>query len=221
MHIIIFSGGTDLDKHLRETIQKHIDLTLDALRKNRFEAEYIETPELLLQRLDELMPQGCSCSVGGSVTLDETGVLDYLKSGRFEYYDRYHPQADQEEVFHQAMSCDVYLTSSNAITEEGELYNIDGHCNRLAALIWGPKKVIVVAGYNKIVTNLDAAADRMRSIAAPANARRLSKKTPCVAIGRCQDCSSPERICSQELISRWQRHPGRIHVIILGGEYGY
>ena len=210
-----------MDKHLCAIKQKYINLTLDALRKNRFEAEYIETPEQLLQRLDELMPTGCSCSVGGSVTLQEAGVLDYLKSGRFTYYDRYDPAVEPEDVYHQAMSCDFYFTSSNAITQEGELYNIDGHGNRLAALIWGPKKVIIIAGYNKIVTDRHAAVDRMKMIAAPANALRLSKKTPCVATGYCHDCSSDDRICSQELFTGWQRHPGRIHVIILGGEYGY
>jgi len=210
-----------MDKHLRETIQKHIDRTIEALRKNRFEAEYIETPEQLLQRLDQLMPAGSTCSVGGSVTLSEAGVLDYLRSGRYTFYDRYDPAANPEEVYHQAMSCDFYFTSSNAITQEGELYNIDGHGNRLAALIWGPKKVIVITGYNKIVTDRQAAVDRMKTIAAPANAMRLSKKTPCAVTGYCHNCASDDRICSQELFTGWQRNPGRIHVIILGGEYGY
>lgn len=210
-----------MNQSLREVMQKHIDRTVDALRKNRYEAEYIETPAQLLKRLEDLMPQGSTCSVGGSITLEETGVLDFLNSGRFTYYDRYAPGADLEEVYHQAMGCDFYFTSSNAITQGGELYNIDGHGNRLAAMIWGPKKVIVIAGYNKIVTDLEAASGRMQTIAAPANATRLSKKTPCAATGHCQDCSSPDRICSQELISGWQRHPGRTHVIILGGAYGY
>lgn len=211
-----------MNQALRETTQKRIERTLAALRKNQFEAEYIETPEALLARLSELMPQeGCSCSVGGSTTLAETGVLQYLKSGNFTYYDRYAPGVDTNEIFAQALGCDFYFTSANAITENGELYNVDSRGNRLAALIWGPKNVIVVAGYNKLVTDLDAARDRVRKVAAPANAVRLKRKTPCAATGHCQDCSSPQRICSQYLVTGWQTMPGRIRVIIMGDEYGY
>lgn len=209
-----------MDSYARQTLEKRIARTVEGLRKNRYEAEFIGK-EKLLGRLDELMPEGCTCSVGGSVTLDETGVQEYLRGDRYTLYDRYAPGVDPAEVFHQAFDCDYYITSTNALTEDGLLYNIDGRGNRLAAMIYGPKHIIVIAGYNKIVTDLEAARDRMRTVAAPANALRLGKKTPCASTGVCQDCSSPDRICSQELITGWQMVPGRTRVIIVDGEYGY
>ena len=210
-----------MDKNVSAVIEKQIMRTIKALQKNRFEAHYIPTWDDLLAKLGELMPKGCSCSVGGSVTLDETGVLGYLKNGGFTYYDRYAPGADLDKVFHDALNCDVYFCGANAITMDGRLYNVDGRGNRVAAIVYGPKKVVVIAGYNKIVENLDDAIKRNRNMAAPANALRLDKKTPCAETGLCQDCSCPDRICSQELITGWQFYPGRICVLILGKEYGF
>jgi len=210
-----------MDRFLAAVVQKRIEQTVEALRKNRFEAFYLPTKKELLAKISQMMPQGCSCSVGGSMTIKETGVHEFLQNGKFTYYDREAPGADPQDVMRKALSCDVYLTSSNAITMDGELHNVDGNANRLAAICFGPKKVIVVAGHNKIVSDISAAQERMRHIAAPANATRLSRKTPCVTTGICQDCSSLERICCQELITRWQREAGRICVLIVGEEYGY
>lgn len=210
-----------MDQYARDALQKRMDRAIEKLKANRFEAEYLPDRQALLSRLDELMPKGCSCSLGGSMTLAETGVQAYLEQGDFQYYDRYAPGADQDEIFHKALDCDIYLTSSNAVTEDGRLYNIDGRGNRLAAMVYGPRQVIVIAGYNKLVPNLESARERMKTIAAPANAIRLDKKTPCAATGACQECSSPQRICSQELITGWQMIPGRIRVILLGEPYGY
>ncbi|MDR2909420.1 MAG: lactate utilization protein [Oscillospiraceae bacterium] len=206
---------------LRELRQRHIEAAVDALRKNRFEAEYVEGPEELIKRLGEKIPAGSSCSLGGSMTIDYAGVRDWLeKRSDINYLDRYAKGADTDRVFHDALSCDVYLTGTNAVTMQGELYNVDGTGNRVAALCFGPKRVIVIAGFNKIVGNLEEAKIRMRSIAAPANALRLKRKTPCAATGRCQDCASEDRLCSQYLVTGWQRSPGRICVYIMGGEYG-
>lgn len=211
-----------MDNHLTEIIAKRALRAVDALRANRFEAHYIPTKEDLLAKIRELMPPGCSCSMGGSMALHETGVNQYLESGGdFSYIDRYAPGADLDEVFHQALSCDVYFSGTNAITLDGKLYNVDGRANRVAAICYGPKKVIIVAGHNKIVTDIPAAQQRMREISAPANAVRLERPTPCGAIGVCQDCRSDQRMCSQELITGWQMIPGRICVLIVGGEYGY
>ena len=210
-----------MDTSLSAVVQKRIEHTVEALRKNHFEAHYLPTKKELLAKISEMMPQGCSCSLGGSMTLKETGVQEFLGKGGFTFYDRDAPGANIDEVFLKAMTCDVYFTSSNAITMDGKLYNVDGKSNRIAAICFGPKKVIVVAGYNKIVSDLHAARERMRHIAAPANATRLFCKTPCATTGTCQDCRSPHRICCQELITSWQRDAERICVLIVGEQYGY
>ena len=211
-----------MDNNLSAVIQKRIGFAVEALRKNRFEAHYLPTKEELLSKVIELMPAGCSCSMGGSVTLAESGVRQYLeKGGNFTYFDRNAPGANMDEVNHNALNCDVYFSSTNAITLDGKLYNMDGRANRVAAICYGPKKVVIVAGYNKIVTDIPAAQQRMREICAPANALRLGYKTPCGAAGICQDCKADQRMCSQELITGWQMNPGRICVLIIGEQCGY
>ncbi|MCL2856559.1 MAG: lactate utilization protein [Oscillospiraceae bacterium] len=211
-----------MDNNLTKTIKKRIDFAVEALRKNRFEAHYIPTNEELLSRVSELIPPGCTCSTGGSVTLTETGIRQYLESSsNFTYFDRFAPGIDLDEVNRKALTCDIYLSSTNAITLDGKLYNMDGRANRVAAICYGPKKLIIVAGYNKIVTDISAARLRNREICAPANALRLGYKVPCGAAGICQDCKADQRMCSQELITGWQSVPGRICVFILGEQYGY
>lgn len=210
-----------MGEHLHKSMEKTALSAVKALKKNNIDAIYLENEAQLLPTLKEMMPVGSSCSVGGSVTLMETGVLDFLKSGDYTYYDRYAPDANVNEVFANALGCDFYLTSTNALTLKGELFNIDGRGNRLAAICWGPKRVIMITGYNKIVTDLHTARERLDTIATPANAIRLNCKTPCATTGYCSDCSSPERLCCQELVTSFQRPGGRISVIILGGSYGF
>ena len=126
-----------------------------------------------------------------------------------------------QEIFRQAFTCDTYIMSSNAITENGELYNVDGNGNRIAALAFGPKSVIVIAGYNKLVPDLEAARQRVRDTAAPANAVRLDRKTPCKVLGACRDCRSDERLCSIYSVMAQQSKKGRIKVILVGEQLGY
>lgn len=210
-----------MNEHMTTVLEKRIERTVTALCKNNFDAHYIKDNAALIKKLNELTPEGASCSVGGSVTLFETGVIDYLKSGHFNYLDRYAEGADTVKVYHEALSCDVYFTSSNAITENGELYNMDGNGNRVAAMVYGPKKVVVIAGANKIVKDTNAAAERNKQIAAPANAVRLNKDIPCAATGHCSDCKSPGRFCCHELVSHYQLIKNRIAVLILPESYGY
>jgi L-lactate utilization protein LutB len=218
----IYTEGLPVGEFTGKLARKHIDRAIAALRKNRFEAEFIESPEDLLQKLSEIVPAGSSCALGGSVTLEETGVRKWLENKNdITYFDRNMPGCDVTKVQRQAFSADFYFTGTNALTQKGELYNIDGRGNRLAAICYGPAKVIVVTGYNKLVETLDEARVRMRTIAAPANTMRLSKKTPCASTGVCGDCNSDDRICSQELVTGWQMTPGRISVYILNGQYGF
>lgn len=210
-----------MDKHLQSVITKRLERTEKALNHNRFDAHVLGSREELMDKLREMIPPGTSCSVGGSMTLFETGVIDFLQSGDFHYLDRYAPEADHRQIYRDAFSCQVYLTSSNAITEDGKLYNMDGNGNRVAALIYGPDRVIVIAGYNKIVADLEAARQRNRQVSAPANAQRLGKELPCAHLGHCADCSSPQRFCSSEVIIHCQMVPGRITVLLLAEELGY
>ncbi|MCI6746196.1 MAG: lactate utilization protein [Anaerolactibacter massiliensis] len=191
------------------------------LRMHGFGADYFETKEEVLSYLKEIIPKGSSIGIGGSVTLAEIGVLRWL-TGNEEYHflDRYHTD-DVSRVFHESLNADVYLMSTNALTEEGELYNIDGNGNRLAALIYGPKKVYVIAGTNKIVKNLEKAVSRVELFSAPANNIRLGKTNPCTKTGQCMHCSTPSTICNQIVTTRRSGTPGRIHVLLVNEALGY
>ena len=158
------------------------------------------------------------------MSLAEMGVMDHLRSGRYDFLDREKKGLSAEDIdrlYRESFFTDAYFSSSNAITEEGELYNVDGNGNRVAALLFGPKKVIIVAGVNKIVRDIDEAIKRNREIAAPANAKRLNKNTPCTKIGYCMDCKSPEKICREYTLIKSQRDKNRIHVIFINENIGY
>ena len=191
------------------------------LRMHGFGADYFETKEEVLSYLKENIPKGSSIGIGGSVTLTEIGVLSWL-TGNEEYHflDRYHTD-DVSRVFHESLNADVYLMSTNALTEEGELYNIDGNGNRLAALIYGPKKVYVIAGTNKIVKNLEEAVSRVELFSAPATNILLGMTNPCTKTGQCMHCSTPSTICNQIVTTRRSGTPGRIHVLLVNEALGY
>lgn len=212
-----------MDKNLNWLIEKKIERTVEALRRNNFDAWYVKDRQELNAKLDELMAEGETCSCGGSVTLSELGVIEYLRSGKFDFMDRDDPELTKEargKLFRQVFFADTYLMSSNAITEDGKLYNVDGNGNRVAAMVFGPKKVIVIAGYNKIVRDIDAAIERARDVAGPANCERLNLATPCRKDGVCHNCRGA-RICCFKLITDAQKEKGRIKVIIIGEQAGY
>lgn len=213
-----------MDKNVEWVIEKKVQRTIENLEKNNMQAYYVEDENSLLNKIDELIKEGDTVSVGGSMTLFETGIIDMLRSGKYNFLDRYNPDLSNEdikEIYRKSFFADAYFTSSNAVTEDGELYNVDGNGNRVAAMIYGPDKVIVIIGTNKIVTDVDEAIERNRRLAAPANTKRLNKKTPCANLGYCVDCNSPERICNDYVLIRKQGQKGRIHVIIIGKELGY
>ena len=210
-----------MDENLRTVVEKRIERTMANLKNNKMAAYYVKTAQEVVPLIQELCAEGETVTCGGSVTLSECGVLEHLKSGRYDYLDRYAAGADVQKIFRQAFSCDTYITSTNAITEAGELYNIDGNGNRVAAMLFGPKSVIVVAGYNKIVTNLEEAQTRLRQVAAPANAVRLNTATPCKGLGACNDCHGDGRICCDYVVMSQQRIANRIKVILVGEPLGY
>lgn len=213
-----------------EAMELRIRRTMDALEKNNMNAYYAPASADAVRIVETLLQEGDTISCGGSVTLDASGVKALMRSGRYRFLDREAVQTDAErqEIYRETFSADAFLTSSNAITERGELYNIDGGGNRVAAMLFGPKKVIVVAGYNKIVRDLDAAQAYVKGITTPANALRLHIDTPCTHAAcpgtdgnMCSGCRSENRICSLYTVMARQRVKGRVHVILIGEEIGY
>ena len=213
-----------------EAMELKIRRTMTALEKNNMHAYYAPTSEEAVRVVESLLNEGDTISCGGSVTLDATGVKALMSSGKYNFMDRdaVPTAAEKEEIYRKTFSADAFVTSSNAITEKGELYNIDGHGNRVAAMMFGPKKVIVVAGYNKIVRDLDAAAAYVKSITTPANAMRLGLATPCTQGAcpgtdgdMCSGCKAETRICSLYSIMAYQREKDRVHVVLVGEEVGY
>ena len=210
-----------MDKNKYDIIRLKMERTAEALRDNNMYCECVDSAEEALEVIESLMSEGDTVTVGGSMTLFEAGVMELLRNGNYNFLDRYAEGADVQGIYEAAFTSDVYLMSSNAITENGELYNVDGNGNRVAALTWGPKSVIIVAGYNKIVKDLDGAAARVKDIAAPANATRLNCDTPCTKVGHCMNCASHRRICATTVICARQRVQNRIKVILVGEELGY
>ena len=212
-----------MDQYLRTSIVKQLHTAAKALERNRMNARVVESLEELHQAIRELLPPGATVCSGGSMTLAESGVNQLLMEDRYDFY--YRGRTDEAgnpiDVYNKAFSCDWYFSSSNAITLDGKLYNVDGNGNRVAALTYGPKNVVIVAGYNKVVLDLAAAEERLRAFAAPANCMRLDRKTGCRQTGRCVDCRNDDRICCTTVIHSFQRQAGRINVFLLPMELGY
>ena len=188
-----------------------------------FEAYYCADKEEALAKALELIPASDVVSWGGSATIAEIGLLDAVKK-RNKVIDRDTGATREEklELMRQALLCDTFLMSSNAISGDGQLINIDGNGNRVAALIFGPRQVIVIAGVNKIAGSFEAAMDRARNIAAPINAQRFAGlAAPCYKTGLCANCQSPDSICAQFVVTRRSRTPGRIKVILVGEKLGF
>lgn len=213
-----------MDKNTAFVYEERVKRTIESLEKNNMNGYFVQDEKELIEKIKELAPEGTTVSVGGSMALFETNVIELLRSGRYNFLDRYKEgltPEDIKDIFRKSFCADVYFTGSNAITEEGELYNVDGNGNRVAAMIYGPDKVIVVVGINKIVKDVEEAISRVREMSAPANAKRLNKSTPCTKVGYCMDCSSQDRICSDYVLIRKQMKMGRIHVIFVNRELGY
>ncbi len=203
---------------------KRVERTVNALKENDFEAVYAPTRTDALKEVLNRVPTDALVGVGGSITVRELGLIDALSHRGHRVAEHWSSDLAPDErmaIRRQQLTSGVFLTSSNAITESGHLVNVDGAGNRVAAMIFGPKKMIVVAGVNKIVKNLEAAFDRINNVAAPMNAKRLNRKTPCAVTGQCTDCRSPERICNITTII--SRKPGRtdVTVLLVGEELGY
>ena len=213
-----------MDKNVIWANEKKISRTVQAINKNNMNGYYAKDREELIRIIEDIVSENSLVSCGGSMTLLETGVMEHLRSGRYKFLDRYKEDITREEVvnmFKESFFADAYFTSSNAVTENGELYNVDGNGNRVAAMLYGPEKVIVICGVNKIVKNVEEAIKRNRECAAPINAKRLNKETPCSKVGYCMDCKSKDRICNEYTLIKRQNRKERMHIIFLNENLGY
>jgi hypothetical protein len=208
-------------------IEKHNALigykVVQALQRRNIEGYYCSTGKSACEKALELMPPKSSVGYGGSVTINEIGLLDAVKNGDYTLIDRDAAQSPEEKrrLELEALSADFFLMSSNAVAMDGTLVNIDGKGNRVAALVYGPKNVIIVAGINKIATNEEQAFQRARKTAAPINAIRLKTLTPCVATGICQNCLEDQCICRHIVVTRMSNGHNRIKTIIVGEDLGF
>lgn len=213
-------------------LDARIGRTMEALEKHNICAHYAKTIDDAAKIAFGLTEKGSTISCGGSVTLKESGIFAEMQSGDYRFLDRSVEGLTPEEIdelYRRSFFADVYFTSTNAITENGELYNVDGNANRVAAMCYGPRKVIVIAGANKIVRTLDEAIERVKCEAAPCNAQRLNTSTPCQTLGKCSGsgrgmtagCAAEGRMCCQYLVTGYQRQRGRLHVIICPEALGY
>lgn len=199
-----------------ETLIKNLD-------KRGMEAYYVDNKDDALKMALRFVTPGSNVSWGGSMSINEIGLIPALKAWDCTVLDRTVPKTEEEkkEFFGKVAVCDYYFMSTNAITMDGELVNIDGTGNRVASLIFGPSNVVIIAGMNKVADNLESAVDRARNTAAPMNTIRLDRKTPCTQVGRCMDCMSPDCICNQFVVTRRSAPAGRIKIILVGEELGY
>lgn len=205
-------------------MEKQVERTLDNLKKHNMMGYFVQDEIELKTLLNQLTEDNSVIGVGDSMTLFETGTIEYFRERNLMFLDKYRKGITKEEkrdIYIKNFSADTFVCSTNALTQEGELYNIDGNGSRVAPMIYGPKQVIIIAGINKIVKNITEAEARVRNYAAPLDAKRLGKKTPCTELGYCIDCKSPERICNDFTIIRGQFDKERIKVIIVGKQLGY
>lgn len=209
---------------MNQFIVKRNDLlaetVIKGLESRNMSGYYAHNSQEALEIVKSLLNKGDKITHGGSFSILEIGLKEVLESGEYNYCDR-DAAADKRAAELFAYDCDVFLGSANAITEDGILVNIDGNANRVSAYAYGPKKLVLVVGMNKVAKDVDAALKRARNVAAPINTQRFGLNTPCTKTGACMDCKSPDTICCQFLVTRFSRHKGRIHVVLVDEALGF
>ena len=193
---------------------------IKGLESRNMKGYYAGSKEEALKTALALIPEGSSIAMGGAMSAHEIRLVDAVKNGNYNFIDR-DVAEDKRAAMLAAYDADWFLASANAMTDDGILVNIDGNSNRVSAICQGPKQVLFIVGMNKICEDLDSAMKRARNVAAPINAQRFGLNTPCAKTGKCMDCKSPDTICCQFLITRFSRHAGRIHVILVNDSLGF
>ena len=193
-----------------------------AMESRHFEAYYCGTKEEALKKALELIPEGSVVAWGGSVTMNEIGLSEALHNGKYQLIDRdAAPPEERRKLMRQGLLADYFISGANAVSEDGEIVNIDGMGNRVGAIVYGPDHVVLIAGMNKVAKTLEDAVKRARTIAAPINKQRFGGTTPCAKTGSCGDCKAEDCICCQMLVTRVCRPAGRIKVILVGEDLGF
>ena len=209
---------------MNENIIKRNELlaqkVIKGLESRNMTGYYAADKEEALKKALELIPEGSSIAMGVAMSAHEIGLVEAVKNGNYSFIDR-DATADKRAAMMESYDADIFLASTNAMTEDGVLINIDGNSNRVSMIAQGPKKVIFIVGMNKVCSDVDAAMKRARNVAAPINAQRFGLQTPCSKTGSCFNCKSPDTICCQILITRYSRHAGRIHVILVNDTLGF
>ena len=209
---------------MNENITKRNNLlaqkVIKGLESRDMSGYYAATKEEALKIALELIPKGSSVTMGGAMSAHEIGLVEALKGPDYNFIDR-DKATDKRVAMLAAYDADFFLSSANAMTEDGIMINVDGNANRVSAIAQGPKKVIFIVGMNKITKDVDSAMKRARNVAAPINAQRFGLSTPCTSTGSCMDCKSPDTICCQILITRYSKHKDRIHVILVNDNLGF
>lgn len=208
-----------MDENMKKRNERLAQTVIKGLQSRNMTGYYAEDKEAALKQALELIEENSTISMGGCMSAHEIGLVQALQEGNYQYLDR--SKMEPREGLLAAYDSDVFLSSANAMTSDGILVNIDGNSNRVSCIAQGPKKVIFIVGMNKVCDDLDSAMKRARNVAAPANAQRFEVKTPCKETGKCFDCKSPDTICCQFLITRYSRHTGRIHVILVNDNLGF
>ena len=209
---------------MNENIIKRNELlakkTIKGLESRNMTGYYAKDKEEALRIALSLIPEGSTVSMGGAMSVHEIGLSDALKNGNYNFIDRDEFE-DKRQAMLLAYDADFFLSSSNAMTDDGILVNIDGNANRVSAIAQGPKKVLMIVGMNKVCPDVDSAMKRARNVAAPINTQRFGINPPCTKTGTCSNCKSPDTICCQFLITRYSRHEDRIHVILVNEDLGF
>ena len=209
---------------MNENIRKRNELlakeVIKGLESRNMTGYYAADNDEALKKALEIINEGASVTMGGAMSAHEIGLVEKLKNGNYDFIDR-DAYEDKREAMLKAYDADFFISSANAITNDGIMVNIDGNSNRVSAIAQGPKKVLFIIGMNKVCNDLDGAMKRARNVAAPINAQRFGLNTPCAKTGACFDCKSPDTICCQFLITRFSRHKDRIHVILVNSDLGF
>ena len=208
-----------MNENMRKRNEILAQTVIKGLESRNMSGYYAADKEEAVKKALEVIGKGSTVAMGGCQSAHEIGLIQVLEEGDYNYIDR--SNMTPRESLMAAYDADVFLSSANAMTNDGIMVNIDGNSNRVSCIAQGPKKVVFIVGMNKICSDLDEAMKRARNVAAPANAQRFDVKTPCKVTGKCADCKSPDTICCQFLITRYSRHEGRIHVILVNDTLGY
>lgn len=208
-----------MNENMRKRNEILAQTVIKGLESRNMSGYYAADKEEAVKKALEVIGKGSTVAMGGCQSAHEIGLIQALEEGDYNYIDR--SNMTPRESLMAAYDADVFLSSANAMTNDGIMVNIDGNSNRVSCIAQGPKKVVFIGGMNKICSDLDEAIKRARNVAAPANAQRFDVKTPCKVTGKCADCKSPDTICCQFLITRYSRHEGRIHVILVNDTLGY